>query len=525
MQEAVEPAVEIESPPLPPPPSFALDLALDPADAPRLLRLKALAPFRAGAGRLRAAPARRVWHDSADAALMQDGLALVQVLAPAQDGWRLERAMPVEGERWPPGTPAPVLATVESPETLDFAGYNRAMPAPLLPFAAFEGRRVGVPLSDAAGGVSLFLLEGTLRAVTSEHPVCRVELSGPDPAAVMRLADTVAAELRLSVPRASLAAEALALARGTEPTPRHKGAPEVPQGLSVAEAFAMIVGHLTDAMLHFVPDILAGAEGPEPVHQMRVATRRLRSAFGLFRRAIETEATQAAEAELRKLGHTLGPARDWDVFVAGNGAAIGKAFEDDRAVKRMLAQAERRRRAVYASLQEYLSSAAFRRLGLSLAAIASGANLAASTDHAEDEPAPTALDRYAARVMSRRYQAIISAGENIGSLPAHALHPIRLDAKRLRYACEFFAPLFPGRHARRFVRRLTVLQDQLGLLNDGIGAAALMAELTGAGGENGYARGIALGFVAAQSVASRATAMRAWERFRAVEPFWTKNGR
>ena len=91
---------------------------------------------------------------------------------------------------------------------------------------------------------------GTVRAVAAEHRISWIRLEGGDEA-VRALAVALAGEVHLAVPHACLAAEAFSLASGVAPPPRREGAPELPSELSVAEAFAYAVGHLSDVILHF----------------------------------------------------------------------------------------------------------------------------------------------------------------------------------------------------------------------------------------------------------------------------------
>ena len=98
----------------------ALELVLPPDDAAALPRLKLLAGLRAG--RLRRRAVGIVWHDTADGALAQQGLALAE----SRGTWRLERLVPDEAF-WPPGAPAPV---VEQAAALDL--INQSLPAGLL---------------------------------------------------------------------------------------------------------------------------------------------------------------------------------------------------------------------------------------------------------------------------------------------------------------------------------------------------------------------------------------------------------
>ena len=80
-------------------------------------------------------------------------------------------------------------------------------------------------------------------------------------------------------------------------------------------------------------------------------------------------------------------------------------------------------------------------------------------------------------MLSRRLKRVAAAGEGLDGLAPELLHDVRLLAKRLRYAAEIFAPLWPGKATRRFLERLAALQQELGMLNDGAVAAGLLDEL------------------------------------------------
>ncbi len=267
----------------------------------------------------------------------------------------------------------------------------------------------------------------------------------------------------------------------------------------------------------------------EPVHQMRVAMRRLRSALTLFRRALECPELEAVRSGLQALGQVLGPARDWDVFCTGTGRLAAATFPSDPAVQRMAAAAQRRRAACYRALHEYLTGAEFRSLGIAMAALAAappweGAEPipAASPEGEVDPDAPgpqTKLRLYAAQALTRRLNRMLRSTDDIAALPDPSLHDLRLQAKRLRYAAEIAAPLYPRRDASRFIRRLTVLQERLGLLNDGAVAAGLMGELGAAGGR-GFAAGVVSGLVAARAAGSRERIARSWRRLQRADPFW-----
>jgi triphosphatase len=274
--------------------------------------------------------------------------------------------------------------------------------------------------------------------------------------------------------------------------------------------------------VHYAPLATVG-DGTEPVHQMRVAMRRLRSALALFRPVVACAEFEAAKAGLRGLGHALGSARDWDVFVTGTAGAVAAAFADDAAVGKLVAAAGRRRDACYAELRDVLDGPAFRHLGITLAVLAAarpweaanGGAAAAGTNTPRD-----ALEAFAARALSRRLRHLTSSGDDIAELPDATLHTMRLRTKRLRYGVEMLAPLYPRREARRYLRRLAVLQERLGHLNDGAVATALMGELGRAGGRS-YAAGVVCGFVAARASNTRARIAKSWRKFRRLDAFWS----
>lgn len=485
-----------------------LELVLSPAAASRLPHLKLLAPLKQGRARNR--PVRIVWHDSPEAALAADGLALAE----RREGWRLERMYPGQ-DLWPPATPAPVLR-----EARDRASLGDAVPETLLPTASFAGRALGLSLLVENEAVELTLLSGTIRGVVDEHQAARLLISGPARETV-RLALMLADELPLSVPRTSLAGEAISVARGIVPAPRRIGAPAVPDGGSVADAFAHLAGHLTDVILHWAPIAAAGEGGPESVHQMRVGVRRLRSVLSVFRGATACPTIAEAGAGLKALGAVLGPARDWDVFTAGIGARVATAFPEERAMVRLMEAAERHRRQGYTDLRRFIDDPAFRLLGIRLAALSAARLWEQEIDDAERTVLATPLTDFAVTALNRRLKRTVAPGTDIAHMEPEALHIIRLRAKRLRYAAEFFAPLFPGKATRRFTRRLSQLQEELGLLNDGTVAAGLLAQLPGGGAERAFAIGLVRGFVAAASNTARKQIVEVWRDFRKQEPFWT----
>lgn len=369
-----------------------------------------------------------------------------------------------------------------------------ARPLPPAPAAYDDERFVGTERRIALPGRALTvrLREGELRRGRHRTPLCQLFLDGDGE---------------------SVGEAAIRLAQAGAGLPDAPAPPilALDTTQSTGEALASLIETLGALIRHHAAAAAIG-DGLEPVHQMRVAVRRLRSAIGLFRRAAATAGLEAADGELKVLMQKLSPARDWDVFLAGAGAEVAAAFPDDAAVAGLLARARGARGEAYAALAAHLAGAQFRVMTVRLAW------LAAARPWEMDHATLPDLIALARRMLERRWAKMLSGGEAIEALPVAALHGLRLHAKRMRYACEIFGPLFPGHGARRWVRRLARLQDRLGLLNDAVVASDLMQRLAPEG--SGFAGGVVCGFVAADSRKARPRSLRAWRRLRRLEVFW-----
>jgi triphosphatase len=484
-----------------------LELAADADTVAGLSRLKALNACREG--RTRTQSVKVVWHDSPEHALLAGG----QALSEQRGVWRLERILPGT-DTWLPAQPAPVVT-----EAPDLA----LLPSPLAPLAAFEGRRSTSVHRFGDEAITLTAEKGILRAVTSERPAARIRLSGEEQA-VRAAAALIAAALPVSVPLSSLAAEAIAMATGQAASARHAGAPVLPDSaLGVSAALSHILGHLIDVILANAPRAKRPDEqGAEAVHQMRVAGRRARSALSIFRPAVPAGALDAVNALLKDLGARLGPTRDWDVFADETAPAILAAVPGDKRLQRLAAAAGKRRGACRKVLAAYLAGPEFGQLGIALAwFVAARFWHPPDPDPADGVEQSLPLTDFAGEVLQDRWKKLISAGKGIDELDVPSLHGVRLRAKRARYAAEMFAPLHQGKSVHRFIRRLSVLQQRLGVLNDGAVATHLLAELGGPGGRHAYATGVVVGFLAARSAEIRPPVIRAFEKFRRQPTFWS----
>jgi len=210
--------------------------------------------------------------------------------------------------------------------------------------------------------------------------------------------------------------------------------------------------------------ILLKTGGPEALHQARVALRRLRSAFSSFEPLLAGDArSQIFSRDLRWLAGALGEVRDLDILIPrieGPGrtklvAARALALDEARTALDTL-----RARELMIDLAEWLAIGAWR------------------LRPAEPLLANEHIRTTAKDLLRRHRRRLKERGKHLAKLDDHHRHKARIEAKKLRYAAEFFVSLWTGRKARArhtdFVGALEKLQDHLGKLNDQVTAANLL---------------------------------------------------
>jgi triphosphatase len=237
---------------------------------------------------------------------------------------------------------------------------------------------------------------------------------------------------------------------------------------TLAEAGRKVIAFHFARMLAREPGTREGRD-PEELHQMRVATRRMRAAWRVFADGFDAGATRRIRGSLRVLAGELGAVRDLDVLLDGMAAyraaldpAQAKALEPLVAAWRADRDAGRR------TLIRTLDSVGHRRwIARSITFLTTpGAGVvppAAAAPHRIRETAPSRI--WTAYELVRAYGAVLRWAD------VPTLHALRIEGKRLRYTLEFVRETL-GPEANPLIERVTNLQDHLGLLNDADVAAA-----------------------------------------------------
>ncbi|MGB0126415.1 MAG: CHAD domain-containing protein [Rhodocyclaceae bacterium] len=199
---------------------------------------------------------------------------------------------------------------------------------------------------------------------------------------------------------------------------------------------------------------------PEFIHQMRVGIRRLRSAMRLFAPVVGGALPEDLSPRLGELAGTLGEARDWDVLISELMHPVATAFPDDERLDHLIAAAAAHRDSARQHTVTELNGVDYGCLMIDLLAA-----ILRPPPEATTQEMPT-LAAFAQERLVSLHRRVKKAAKKARSLDIGALHRLRIAIKRLRYALEFFAPIYPQRAVRRDVKELTRLQDDLGAIND-----------------------------------------------------------
>lgn len=220
------------------------------------------------------------------------------------------------------------------------------------------------------------------------------------------------------------------------------------------------------------------SDDPEYIHQMRVATRRLRAALRLFGPLLPEGFADQLLSSLRALLAMLGAARDYDVLLAEIAAPVLRALPDEPRLAALVGIITERGFAVRREAVQMLRSPHYGKVVLKTLATLHGleAKVGAGGTAAEAPVEPLSLLDFSTTHLRRlRKKTLALAAQARVDDPA-SLHALRIGIKRLRYALEFFAPLAAAKPMQKLLSHLAALQDTLGQINDLANAGAVLMD-------------------------------------------------
>ena len=201
----------------------------------------------------------------------------------------------------------------------------------------------------------------------------------------------------------------------------------------------------------------------EDIHDLRVASRRIRTALTIFNNFFPKRRVKNWENTIRSITRKFGKTRDLDVqieFLEGLLATIADKHLRAGILRvhlRLVQKRKKKDRAVGKHSDDLLKDQDILAMQSAMQEIIQ--------NNGEDGYSPalyqlafhtiyTALDQFL------YYEVFIHHPENI-----HELHLIRIAAKRLRYTLEIFLPLYDGK-MDQFLNIMKIIQQKLGLIHD-----------------------------------------------------------
>ncbi len=351
----------------------------------------------------------------------------------------------------------------------------------------------GKIVQDASGDIRRaedYLRTGEVALDSSEIPIgggdetvrlTRVEVEADASAAVSpnleKFVEAMEEALALRPARISKY-EAGLFATGQSPGTNLDLGPDAIDGtLSVGEvAFAVLRRQFAIMRAH-EPGVRLG-EDPEELHDMRVATRRMRAAIKLFQDALP-ERARWFRGELKFFAGVMGDVRDLDVQIEQLEGWASQT-EDPEPILRIIEAVEKQRAKARVHLLETLDSARYEHFESSFADMLRRGPTVETSPGKEPEDSPVAdepISDAAPGLLSRPYRRWSKAANRIDdSSHPEEYHELRKKGKQLRYALEFLSGVYGKEATDEFVKPLKALQDVLGKHQDLMVAGDLLEE-------------------------------------------------
>jgi inorganic triphosphatase YgiF len=380
--------------------------------------------------------------------------------------------------------------------------------------------------------IEISIDRGKIEAGRKSSPLCEVELElkQGQAADLFKLAKMLAHKVPVQLAVKSKADRGYALL-----TAEHRLKPcpsRLPPESDVQHAFQIIARACLHQLVANQSLMLAG--DAEALHQMRVALRRLRAAISLFSDMLVDPQTGALKRELKWITGELGPAREFEVLLKNVARPIGKRDGDKLGASSISRELQQKRKNALARARVAVESSRFCDLALDTAAWIEAGDWTRNPNDAAGVLRRRSFTAVAAEQLRRPWRKVLNIGKHLDTLDPQHRHKLRIQAKKLRYASEFFAPAFQHQKStlrrKDFVESLRQLQDALGELNDVAVNQKLLKPLCG--GENapgnkqhgGRIRKASVGHLLEREKVRIAPLLKQAERsyiaFVKLKPFW-----
>jgi CHAD domain-containing protein len=248
-------------------------------------------------------------------------------------------------------------------------------------------------------------------------------------------------------------------------------------GLQATDSFAeagrkVLKFHFARMLAHEAGTRLG--EDIEELHDMRVATRRMRAAFNLFGAGYQPKAIKPLLQGLKATGRALGPVRDLDVFMEKLQAyreSLDSSEQDDFVI--FLNVWAKKRDTARKQMLKYLDSKTYKRFKRDFQKFVTSAGSGEKAIPKKMPPVPSQLRHITPGLVYKAYGQVRAYETLLNNAPIETLHQLRISFKGLRYTLEFLQEVL-GEGRGEVLGEVKRMQNHLGDLNDADVAAALL---------------------------------------------------
>jgi triphosphatase len=389
-------------------------------------------------------------------------------------------------------------------------------------------RRIVFPLERDGAVIELALDQGTIDTGAASMRLCEIELelASGDKAHLFDVARLLARALPVQLALTSKSERGYRLLDGAQGAPMKFAAVPLTPDMPTRGAFREIGRACLQQIAGNEPAVLK--DDAEGVHQMRIGLRRLRTAISIFAALLEDPQTEKIKAGLRWFTGELGPARELDVLIARVVKPVRQRRSGWDDIPKLSQQFAGQRTAALARAREAIGSERYRLLKIEIAAWLETGDWLVPQDDLVRDRGGLPIEIFAAEQLSLRRRSLRKKAKSFAELDPPRRHKLRIQAKKLRYASDFFSSLFGGKQANKrrtkFLAALETVQDCLGDLNDiavhenMISAAGMRHRPTSR--KRAFAAGLLTGREDARIDAVMAAAQEALDRFAKAKPYW-----
>ena len=341
---------------------------------------------------------------------------------------------------------------------------NKKLQASLIPIFRTEIMREEWLLAfDNGDQIELSLDSGLLKAKQLHEPINEIELElkAGNVGRIFEIALALQKSIPLRIENNSKAKRGYEYYRPTDLKTFKAKLPSIDKNINAITAFKIIA---QECITHLESnrDIVLKEADIEGVHQMRVALRRLRSAFSLFKECLNAEESSLILTEVKWLANKLGNVRDLDVLITDTIPLVSDYSNNHNGILILSEQARKARRVAIKDLQEAIMSQRYHRLLLTLSSWLESERWMEQHKHADNFN----LLKFSKRVFNKFHKRLMKGQLRFQGMRPEERHKVRITAKKLRYAMEFFYNLYPSKKIGIFIKKLSKLQDSLGRMND-----------------------------------------------------------